>query len=228
MRVVTQTLTAVAADPNGFSTDQDYSADDFIVLDGALSSTNIYNGVKEINLSAQSVGTLVGFTTGLTGSVGDVTIIGRDINGNPFTEVVTMPGASSAVSSVVPFSFITSMQIDAVATNLQVGIISGDDQVGRWVPFDTYQNPFEVALDVEEVTDGATYDVEITNDTGIFRPNSPEPDNFYVADAPFAAATASQHERLLVTPAVAARIKMTTPGAGVLKARWVQSGGGFR
>jgi len=231
MRVITQNLTMQAADPDGYSVQATDVTGPFplnLVLGGVLASTNVYSGVVEIDRSTQTMGALVGFTTGLTGSAAIVTITGRDINGNPYTELVTMPGASSTVNSVAPFSFISSMSIDGAFTNLSVGIIAATAQVSRWTPLDTYQSPFELNLELTEVAGGATATVEITNDLAIFKPLQPEPDSLYTADAPFAAATASVEGLLLDTPAVAARVKMTVTNDGVWRARWVQSGGGFR
>lgn len=231
MRVIEQNLTVVTADPNGFSVSDTDVTGPFpldLVLGGVLASTNPYNGAVEIDLSANSFGVLVGFTTGLTGSVADVTITGRDINGNPLVEVVTMPGASGAVSSVNVFSFIESLSIDAAYTNLEVGIIETDTQYARWVFFDHYQNGMEVMLDLEEIVDGGTINVDLTTDHKFMRSGNPEPDSVFAADAPAADAIISTQAVLSQVPVIAARIKNTAGTAGQWRARFLQSGGGNR
>ena len=114
-RVTKLSLSAVAGDVNGFTVSDTDVTGPFpinIPIDGALSSTNVWSGNTEVDLSANSMGVLVGFTLGTTGSAAIVTITGRDVNGNALIETVTMPGASAAVSSLNCFSFIESMSID--------------------------------------------------------------------------------------------------------------------
>jgi len=231
MRVIEQNLTVTPGDVNGFTVSDTDITGPFPIalpLDGVLSSVNPYNSSREVDMLSNTFGVLVGFTLGLTGSAADVTIVGRDINGNPFTEIVTMPGASDAVSSVNVFSFIESMTIDGAYTNLEVGIIAADSQFGRWVVLDHYQNPMEVLLDLEEITDGSTVEVDITTDDKFIRSGNPEPDTFFAADAPFLAVVASQNELLEQMPAIAVRLQHTTGTAGQWRARFMQSGGGNR
>jgi hypothetical protein len=234
-RVIEHNLTVVTADIDGFTVEDTDVTGPFPIalpIDGALSQTNPETGAAEVDLGTsketQNFGVLVGFTTGLTGSVADVTIVGRDLNGNPLTEVVTMPGASSAVSSVNVFSFIESMTIDAAYTNLSVGIISTDAQLGPWVILDHYQSAFEVMLDLVEVTDGSTARIDITTDDKFLRAGDPEPDSSFIADSPFDSVTATQNERLLQKPEIAVRLRHVTGTAGAWRARFIQSGGGYR
>jgi hypothetical protein len=230
-RVIEQNLTFQALDTDGVMAEATDVTGPFPIalpLDGAYASTNQWNGVAEVELGSGGLYPTLTFTLGLTGSVADVTIVGRDQNGNPQTEVITMPGASAAATTTGYWSFIESMTIDAAYTNLQVGVITATPQVGRWAVFDHYQSGFEVLLDLVEVTDGITGDIEITTDGKFIRSGNPEPDSFYVADAPFAGFTATQNELLLQTPAIAARVKATAGTAGVLRARFLQSGGGYR
>lgn len=230
-RTITQNLSLVAADPDGFSLNATDVGGPFpknLLLDGVLATNNKWNGNAEIDLSANTMGVLVGFTTGTTGSTAVVTITGRDINGNPLTENVTMPGASSTASSVEVFSYISSMSIDGAYTNLSVGILAANTQFSKWTAFDTYQNPFKVHLDTELVSGTGTWIVDLTNDKDIFKPGNPSPADKYVAGTPFDTNTGSENSELIDTPAVAAQIRITTGSATVLRARYTQSGGGFR
>jgi hypothetical protein len=234
-RVIEHSLTVVAADIDGYTVENTDITGPFPIalpLDGALSQVNPATGVREVDMGTskqtQNFGVLVGFTTGLTGSVADVTIVGRDLNGNALTEVVTMPGASSTVSSVNVFSYIESMMIDAAYTNLSVGVLVANAQLGPWVILDHYQNPFELMLDLVEVTDGSTARIDITTDDKFLRAGDPEPDSSFIADAPFDSVTATQNERLLQKPEVAVRLRHVTGSAGAWRARFMQAGGGFR
>jgi hypothetical protein len=139
-----------------------------------------------------------------------------------------MPGASSTVSSVNVFSYIESMMIDAAYTNLSVGVLVANAQLGPWVILDHYQNPFELMLDLVEVTDGSTARIDITTDDKFLRAGDPEPDSSFIADAPFDSVTATQNERLLQKPEVAVRLRHVTGSAGAWRARFMQAGGGFR
>lgn len=226
-KVTTQDLLQRAADPDGFSLNQNYTADQFIVLDGALATTNPYSGDAEINFEGDgSLGVLVGFTTGATGSVADVTIIGRDIYNNPVTEVVTMPGAAGAVSSTTPMLFIESMQIDDVATNLSVGIIAADAQYGPWIAWDHHQGHSEVSLQIEVVSGTVNYTVEHTLQSDLLRNGY---DGTPVIDeaTPFGGATATA-AGILNGPFVGSRVRVNSGTAAVLRLRWLYSGSGAR
>jgi hypothetical protein len=229
MRPIEQNLTVHGVDANGITVSDTDVTGPFpldLPIDGALSSTLPWNGDSVVDLNGNGFYPTITFTTGVTGSVADVTITGRDQAGNPQTEVVTMPGASLTVTSTKYWSYIESMSIDGAYTNLEVGIIASTSQVGPWVVLDHHQNGMELLLDLEEIVDGSTVDVELTTDGKFLRSTSAEPDTVFVADSPFAAAVASQNQVLTQTPAVAARIKHTTGSAGQWRARWLQSGTG--
>jgi len=231
-RVIEQNLTVHAVDANAITVSDTDITGPFPIdlpIDGAEAVIQDWDGVGVWSHDLTSgLYPVITFTTGATGSAADVTVTGRDQNGNPQTEVVTMPGASSAVAGTKYWSFIQSMSIDGAYTNLEVGFVGPVTSVGRWVMFDHYQSGFEVLLDLEEIVDGSTVDIEITTDQKFIRSGDPEPDTFFVADAPFAAVIATQNQILLQTPAIAARVKHTTGSAGQWRARWLQSGGGHR
>lgn len=224
MRVITQNISQVAADPDGYSLNQNYIADDLLVLDGALASTNIYNGDLEVQLPAGSAGVAIGFTTGATGSVADVTIIGRDAFGNPITEVVTMPGASGTVESAQLFSFIESMTIDGVATNLSVGILAAAIQYTPWTPMDVNAGEYKVTVSVELVSGTVNATLEHTIQGDLLR-NGPEPDNSFDEGAPFAGLTASV-AGVLEIPVTASRLRINSGSAAVLRVKYLQQGAG--
>lgn len=223
-RVITQNISQRAADIDAFSvesTDVTGPFPVFLPIDGALSSTLPWNGDSVVDLS-DGIGVFVGFTTGLTGSVADVTIVGRNQFGNPITEVVTMPGASGAVSSTEIFSYIESMSIDGAFTNLSVGIIGADAQYSPWVPWDVHEADFNTTISVELVsgTVNATVEHTVQGDLLI---NGPEPDNSFDEGAPFAGLTATV-QGSLQNPVTATRVRINSGAAAVLRIKYLQSG----
>lgn len=94
--------------------------------------------------------------------------------------------------------------------------------------FDHYQNGMEVMLDLEEIVDGGTINVDLTTDHKFMRSGSPEPDSVFAADGPAADAIISTQSVLSQVPVIAARIKNTAGTAGQWRARFLQSGGGNR
>lgn len=228
MRVITQNFSQRAADIDAFTildTDVTGPFPLALPLDGALFSTNVYNGVAEVDLS-DGVAVLVGFTTGATGSTEVVTITGRNQFGNPLVEEVTMPGASGAVSSVNTFSFIESMFISGNYTNLSVGIIGADDQFMPWVPWDINQSVFNTTVSIEIVSGSADFTLEHTIQADFLR-NGPEPDNSFDEGSPFAGATVTVEGNLIV-PVTASRVRLNSGTAAVLRAKFLQTGGGYR
>lgn len=173
---------------------------------------------------------LINFTTGVTGSTAVVTITGEDFTGGALTETVTMPGASGNISATKLFRIVRTMTIDGAYTNLQVGVRNEVDQFSKWLLFDTYANPFEVYLDLIEVTDGSTLTVELTSDVAL--QDSPVDANgidaYDASTSPFAAGiTASQDGKISADgPFIAARLRHTAGTAGKWRARFTQSGGG--
>jgi len=232
MRTINQLLTVRAQDLNGIAAEVTDVSSPFadLVLDGALSEIDAASGNRFVDLSSTSLfSPLINFTAGATGSTADVTITGLDQYGHPQTEVVTMPGPSANVSATKIFSRINQLSIDDAYTNLQVGIRDEVDQFGKWVVFDTYANPFKVMLDLNEVTDGSTLTVELTSDPDLWVPGSNFAVDTYDAVSPFAAGVvASQSDELAKGPFLAARLRHTAGTAGKWRARFVQSGGGFR
>ena len=229
-RVITQNLVQRAGNPDAFSEEDTDVTGPFplnLPLDGLLASTNIYNGDTEIDLS-DGLAVVVGFTLGLTGSAAVVTITGKNQFGNPLVELVTMPGASGAISSVNTFSFIESMSIDGVYTNLQVGIIATDDQFGPWVPWDINQSVFNTTVSIELIagTD-PDFSLEHTIEGGLLL-NGPPPSSTFLEGAPFAGAAVSVEGNLLV-PVTASRVQIDgTATVMVLRAQFLQTGGGYR
>jgi len=233
MRTKTQTLSVFAEDLNAFhvsSTDTSAPHAD-LAIDGADGSivTDV-NGVKSIDLvSSSKFVPLLNFTTGATGSVATVTITGEDLTGGVLTETVVMPGAAANVSATKLFRKITQMSIDGDYTNLEVGVRNEVDQFGKWLIFDTYKTPFEVYLDLNEVTNGSTLTIELTSDPALFV--SPIDANamevYNASTSPFAAGiTASQDGNIGADgPFLAARLRHTAGTAGKWRARFVQSGG---
>jgi hypothetical protein len=229
-RVIEQNLTVQPIDADGIMVEATDITGPFPIalpIDGAFSSTNPYDGASEVNFVGAFWPTIT-FSTGLTGSAAVVTVIGRDQNGNPQTELVTMPGASSTVTTTGYWSFVESMTIDGAYTNLSVGVIGASGQVGRWVLLDHYQNGFEVMGDLIDVVTGWTVTIDMTTDNKFIRSGNPEPDSSWAAEAPFAAATTAVHDVLAKTPVVAARARLTAGSAGNVIMRLLQSGGGYR
>jgi len=229
MRVISQIYTQYNDDANSISLLNDYSAGETLGLDGVLFSVLPWNGVSVIDMSAAGpMFHTIGFTTGLTGSVADVTIVGLDTQGNAQTEVATMPGASDIVDSLLPFSYISSMTIDGAATNLQVGIRTEATSLayGPWVPWDTYANPFEGFVQVDKVGT-MNYTLQHTVQADFLRSANTEPDDFF-DDSAMAAKTVTS-SATLTTPIVASRIKLNSGSVGsTLAIKFIQSGGGFR
>lgn len=223
-KVITQVLRQRAADPDGFSVNQTYGTAGAVALDGALATANPWNGNAEINFEGDGfLGVLVGFTTGLTGSAANATIVGRDIYGNAVTEVVTLPGASSAVSSTIPLLYIESITLDGAATNLSVGIIGADAQYGPWIAWDHYQNGSEISLDVR-VAGTANYTLEHTLQNDLLR-NGYDGSSKFDEGAPWAGATGDV-QGLIVGPYVASRVRLNSGTSAVLTVRALYSGGG--
>lgn len=227
MRVITQNIAQRAADPNGIhvsSTDVGAPFAD-LALDGVLSSTLPWNGVSVVDLS-DGLAVLVGFTTGATGSVADATITGRDQFGNPLVEVVTMPGAASAVSSVEAFSYIESIEMDGAYTNLEVGILAADDQFSPWTPWDTHRSDatYTVSIEVVSGTLAAGQLQHTVQDDLLI--NGPEPDSFFAEASPFATIAASV-QGIISGPFTASRVKIGgASSAAVLKIKYLQAGNG--
>lgn len=227
MRVITQNISQRAADPNGFTVSDTDVTGPFplnLPIDGVLSSILPWNGDSVVDLS-DGIGVLVGFTTGATGSVADVTIVGRNQFGDPLTEVVTMPGAASAVSSTEVFSYIESMSIDAAYTNLEVGVIAADAQYSPWTPWDTYAGDFEATISADVISGTINYTLEHTIQDRFFQ-DGPEPDNFF-DDTNMAGETADDVV-VVSQPITASRIRINSGSAAVLKIKYLQQGGGFR
>lgn len=223
-KVTTQILRQRAADPDGFSINQTYGAAASVVLDGALATNNEWSGDAEINFEGDGfLGVLVGFTTGLTGSTANATIVGRDLNGAQVTEVVVLPGASSTVSSTTPMLYIESITLDDAATNLSVGILAADDQFGKWITWDHWQNGSEITLDVR-VGGTANYTLEHTIQSDLLR-NGYDGSSSFDEGAPWAGATGDV-QGALVGPYVASRIRLNSGTSAVLTVRALYSGGG--
>lgn len=230
MRPKTQNLSVVVEDLDGICVEAtDVTTPWPLTLDGALTTTD-QNGNAYVDFSLKTNFTpLVTFTTGLTGSVAIATIAGEDQYGYPQTETVTMPGASSTVSSLLPFGRINSITLDGNYTNLSVGVAAGVDQFGKWVVFDNYANPFEVFLNLTEVTDGSTLTIELTVDPDIWVSGSNfSVDTYDASTTPFAAGIAASANGKISQdgPFIAARLRHTAGTAGTWRARFVQSGGG--
>ncbi len=231
MRTKTQTLSVVAQDIDGIMVEAtDVATPWVLVLDGALASTDPYNGDAFIDFSLKTnFCPLVNFTCGATGSVAVATITGLDQYGAPQTEDVTMPGAAANVSSLKPFGRIDSIVLDGDYTNLSVGVRDEIDQFGKWVVFDTYANPFTVYLDLAEETDGSTLTIELTSDPDIWVAGSNfDLDVYNASTAPFAAGIVASVDGPISDdgPFIAARLRHTAGTAGKWRARFVQSGGG--
>ncbi len=239
MRTKTQILSVVAEDENGIhvsSTDVSSPYAD-LALDGALKSTDPANGNAFIDFSLKTnFCPLVAFDTGATGSVATATITGLDQYGYPQTEDVVMPGAAGLVQSLKPFGRIDSISMDGAYTNLEVGVLDEIDQFGKWVVFDTYQNPFSVFLDLEEVTNGSTVTIELTSDPDIWTRGENFDVRVFNAVAPFAPGITADQTGLLTSqvgiagqdvnlPFLAARLRHTAGTAGKWRARFTQSGG---
>ena len=222
-RVITQNVSQRATDTDGFSANANVASGASLVLDGALASTSEY-GVVAVDLSA-GMSQLVGFTTGATGSVANATIVGRDMFGNALTESVLLPGASSTVSSVEPFSYIGSITLDAAATNLSAGIIEANIQYAPWTPWNVNASDFNATISVELVSGTVNYTLEhtIQNDLLIA---GPEPDNSF-ADSAMAAET-GDNQVALAQPITASRIRINSGTDAVLRIKYLQAGGGYR
>ena len=228
MRVKTQTLTQIVADPNGFTVSDTDVTGPFPIalpLDGALSSVNEWSGSREVDISANVLGQLITFTAGATGSTADVTITGRDQYGNAQTEVVTMPGASGAVNSTKVFSFIESMMIDDAYTNLEVGTVATTDQYGPWVAWDiNCQDGFNTTISVDEVTTDAVFSLEHTTQFDLLRSGMDVPSSDIFVDANMSGASVSTTVNN-TTPVVASRIVLdSTSTTSALRAKFLQAG----
>ncbi len=237
MRVKTQELSVFTEDLNAFAleqTDADGAPFDDIAITGVGTGvvTDV-NGVKSIDLGRASIGALfiplISFEAGTTGSTAVVTITGTGFDGSAMTEDVTMPGASADVQATKLFRKVTRFAIDGDYTNIQVGVKAEIDQFSPWLTFETYVTPFEVKLDLNEVTDGSTLTIELSDDPALFvSPLDPNAVDVYNAStSPFTAGiTASQDGQLGADgPFRAARLRHTAGTAGKWRARFVQSGG---
>lgn len=225
MRVITQNISQRAADVDAFTVSDTDITGPFpldLPIDGALSSILPWNGNSVVDLS-DGIGVLVGFTTGATGSVADVTITGRNQFGDPITEVVTMPGAAGAVSSTEIFSYIESMSIDGAYTNLEVGIIGADTQYAPWTPWDVNAGHFDATIDVELISGTVSYTMEHTVQ-GDLLINGPEPDSAF--DDSAMAAEVATSQTVLSQPVTASRIKINSGTAAVLRIKYLQTGAG--
>jgi len=234
MRTKTLTQSVVAEDIDGISVEAtDVATPWALTLGGALATTSPYDGSAYVDFSLKTnFCPLITFTTGATGSAAVATITGLDISGNEQTEDVTMPGASSSVDSLKPFSRIDSIVLDGNYTNLSVGVKDDVDQFSRWIVFDPYANPFSVFLDLEEVTNGSTITIELTTDPDIWTRFENFDVRVFNAVAPFAAGATVSASGILTAdadvylPFLAARLRHTAGSAGKWRARFTQSGGG--
>ena len=225
MRTITQNISQRAADPNAFTVSDTDVVGPFPInlpIDGALSSILPWDGSSVVDLS-DGIGVFVGFTTGATGSVADVTIVGRNYFGDPVTEVVTMPGAASAVSSTELFSYIESMSIDGAYTNLEVGILAADAQYAPWTPHDVNASDINITVAVQLVSGTVNYTLEHTVQGDLLR-NGPEPDSAFL-DTAMAAKTASDQAQI-TQPVTASRIVINSGSAAVLRIKYLQAGAG--
>lgn len=228
MRVITQNVAQRAVDIDAFTVLDTDVTGPFplnLPIDGALSSILPWNGASVVDLS-DGLAVLIGFTTGLTGSVANVTITGRNQFGDPLVEVVTLPGASGEVSTVEAFSYIESMSIDGVYTNLSVGIIAADDQFSRWTPWDTHRSGADYTVSIELVSGTlAAGQLEHTVQ-GDLLINGPEPQSFFNEAAPFTGVTTSV-QGVISGPVTASRFRIgAASSAAVLRIKYLQTGNG--
>jgi len=228
MRVITQNLSQIAADPDGFATNQNIAASGgFMSIDGVLAGTIRPDGRQTVDLRNNGgVGSVMRFTTGATGSVAVATVIGKTLEGVHIEEQVTMPGAAASVDTTSVFGFIESIELDGAATNLSTGVPGGVPQFSPWTPMDHNQSQYNVNVVVSLVSGVVDYTLEHALDNDMIRVGSP-PEGTYDEGAPFAGATASA-QGMLADPVTATRIRINSGTAAVLKAQFKQSGGGYR
>lgn len=219
-RVITQTLRQRAADPDGIFVNGTFSAG-AITLDGALASGGIVDFAGDGFLPVK-----VGFTTGLTGSTANATVTGTDFFGNPLTETVVLPGASSTVSTVNQFRSITAVSIDGAATNLSAGVLATDDQEGPWTPHNIHQSHFSVSVDVDVI--GGTLvggTMQHCLEQGLMRNGPTSVQNPFTAAAPFASFTTDTQGSITDTAFTASRVVIGAAStAAVLRVKWLQAG----
>jgi hypothetical protein len=224
MRVITQNVSQLATDPDGIATNQSgLVAGDELALDGVLASPVQGDGRQYVDLRGDyGVGSVIEFTTGVTGSTALATIVGRDLYNAEVTEVVTLPGASLTVSSTTVFGYISSITVDGAATNLSAGIPAGE-QLAPWIPMDHNASGINVTVSVELVSGTVNYTMDHTLQ-GDLLTNGPEPDNFF-ADTVMSAETASSVAQI-AQPVTASRIKINSGTAAVLRIKYLQAGAG--
>lgn len=242
MRTKTQELSVFTEDLNAFALEQTKADgapfENILITGSGKGIVTDVNGVKSIDLGRASIGAFfiprISFETGATGSTANVTITGEGFDGSVMTEVVVLPGASGDVQAQKLFRKVTKFATDADFTNVQVGVKAEIDQFSPWLTFDTYANPFNVFLDLNEVTDGSTLTIELSNDQdGLYTsPVDPNAVDVFNAVAPFAPAAiisaqgALQADVDVPLPFIAARLRHTAGTAGKWRARFTQSGGG--
>lgn len=206
----------------------------------AVSSTKKFLAVTRVAVSGDSGSVQVGSFEGatFTGSTArQVTIVaaadesaktfivtGTNVNGDPVSETVTGPNATTA-TTVSYFKTVTSVTISANAAGaLTVGMTN--TAVSPWVRFDDFA-PSNISLQCD-VSGSATYTVQTTLDdpNDPFSPASISAMNWVnSSDAAVVAATTTKQSNFLFAPKFA-RVILTTTSTGSVTSMFLQSSNG--
>lgn len=207
MRAVTQTRTLAAADPNGIAEDQQLGAAGDLTLDGAF----VVSGVAELGPQR-----LVTFESAGDISAANFTVVGTDDTGNPVTETIAGPNATT-VSTAVNFNTVTQVSSDAAfATDVEVG--TSGVGASQEIPLDQNISPFAVSLGIVisgtiDVTSQFTFD-------DVFADNSGPHTWFDHSDQTNVTAN---DEAAIISPVKAVRL-LTNSGLGTARFEVLQAG----
>lgn len=224
-KVITQNLQQIQTDADGITTNQTgLTAGDVLPLDGVLTKLDPFLSRYVSFREDYGVGAQLTLTTGLTGSTATVTIVGRGLGNEELTETVTLPGASSTVTTTNVFTAVFSMTINGTGENVSVGVDSANDQYGPWINWDHWQNGSEVSLEVVIGGTTPTVTLEHTLQEDLYQ-NGYDGSSAFPEGSPFATMSTTQRG-ILNGPFMGSRIAITAGTGVTATVRFLYSGGG--
>ena len=225
-KLITQNLSQIQTDADGITTNQTgLTAGDVLPLDGAYTKLMDAGLTRYVNFREDNgVGSLIQFTTGVTGSTADVVVVGRGLGNEELTETVTLPGASGTVKTTNYFTQIFSITIQGAGENVSVGIDGTDTQYGPWIIWDHYQGGSEVSLEVIPAGTTPNCTLEHTLQQDLFQ-NGYDGSSAFTEASPFDAITAAARG-VLNGPYMASRLRINSGTAVTATLRALYSGGG--
>lgn len=158
MRPIQQTLTFIAADPNGVATAQTPTQNGNLTLDGALASggTVTFSTPAKVTLTSTDDFSAVTFT-----------VYGTDSSNQSISEAITGPN-NTTVTGTTFFKTITQIATNApsglTTETVEAGVPNTNLGAGAWWPLDIYTPNQVTTISATILSGTATYTVQYTNE----------------------------------------------------------------